>query len=322
MYKNLLKSLLVIILSFASTCSLAQASQPYRVLHVPIDGLSYQELTSVVDKASDAGFNTLIFQILNSVRFEKSIYVAKPSALTVDEFKKLVSYARGKHFEVVPEITLLAKQNLFPMSPKFLGYMYNKSTYSPEAPRIYEEMVFPLLDEVVHAIHPSAIHIGHDELDTKDIPPLPADLFLRDVIKINKHLKSLGVATWMWGDMLLSPAEFPEMHADVLNGKTAGYGSVLRKKIPRDVVICDWHYWDRQKNFPTLSAFKKDGFHVIGATFNQVDTLQNFSQYGLLHGADGMIATTWFFMGQKNWNTVGKIIKDSGQEFMKDFPDH
>jgi len=75
--------------------------------------------------------------------------------------------------------------------------------------------------------------------------------------------------------MLIAPDEFPTMSngGDInlgdINGSSLGYGQVLRRKIPKDIVICDWHYNIRgkQTDFPTLAAFKSDGFRVLGTTW-------------------------------------------------------
>lgn len=125
----------------------------------------------------------------------------------------------------------------------------------------------------------------------------------------------------MWGDMLISPDEFPEMLGRHLHGTLPGYGKAMREKLPKDIVICDWHYFDTQKDFPSLAAFKREGFRVLGATWKKDDTTANFSRYAAAHGADGMIATTWFHVQRKEWDIVDKIIDTSGKIFMKDFPD-
>jgi hypothetical protein len=57
--------------------------------------------------------------------------------------------------------------------------------------------------------------------------------------------------------MLLSPAEFPGMLARHLHGAD-GYVSI-RANIPRDIVIVDWHYADKQADFRRRRPFSRRG---------------------------------------------------------------
>ena len=208
--------------------------------------------------------------------------------------------------------------------------MFNAVTYDPRQEAVYK-LVFPLLDEIIALIHPRAIHIGHDEVmgwnkayAAKMLRPnehmLPDDLFLKDTLRVHDYLKAHGIETWMWGDMLISPEEFPGMLASELHGGS-GYGKALRNQLPRDIVICDWHYDDDQPDFPSLVAMSKEGFRVIGSTWKKPETIRNFSRYAARHGAYGMMATTWFHVQRKEWDVVERIIRESGDAFSKDFPD-
>lgn len=141
---------------------------------------------------------------------------------------------------------------------------------------------------------------------------LPAELFLQDVLRIHSYLKQLGVETWMWGDMLIAGEEVPKMQAKHWGGDAQGYGKALRVKIPKDIVICNWRYFDEQADFPSIDIFKQEGFRVLGATWNNSNTIRNFSKYAFEHGADGMIATTWSFSTEEEWKIAEKIITHSG----------
>lgn len=99
----------------------------------------------------------------------------------------------------------------------------------------------------------------------------PADLFLRDVIRIHDYLSGKSVDTWMWADMVLSPAEFPGAPTRYHHGIAAGYGKPLRDRLPRDIVMCDWHY-DEEGNFAIL---QREGFRVIGATWKREATTRD-----------------------------------------------
>ncbi len=308
--------------------------KPIRALHLVTRAVSPADVMKLVDIASKEKFNTIILGIAwrGSTKLKSMPWVDGSKAWSSKDLLAVVQYIREKNMQVVPELKLLSHANVL-FQKNFPNLMYNSKTYDPRKPEVYQK-VFPIIDEVIALLHPQAIHIGHDEvvgwskrhyvkgLLKSDERQLPANLFLKSVVYIHEHLHSKGVETWMWGDMLISQGEFPSMRkSGALHDLNESYGATLRKKIPRDILICDWHYNDKQRDFPTVSAFKNDGFRVLGATWKKEKTIQNFSYYAAHHGAEGMIATTWFHVQRKEWDIVNNIIKVSGKTFLKDFPD-
>lgn len=304
--------------------------QPVRAWHFVLNSLEMKQAYLLIDMARSAGFNTVVVQLTWGLELGTAPWMVKPDAWNLEQFLEWVDYARKQEMRVIPEIKLLTHQKKF-FQRSFPDLMFNKSTYDPQTKEVYTK-VFRLLDEIIVLLHPDAIHIGHDEVaghnkhsTKKHLKPgqkmLPADLFLQDVLKIHDYLKQRNIETWMWGDMLISPDEFPEMRQKTLHGSASGYGKSLRDKLPRDIVICDWHYVDKQSEFPSLAVFKKEGFRVLGSTWKREKTTRNFSRYAALHGADGMIVTTWFHVQRKEWDVVDRILKISGQAFSMDFPD-
>lgn len=323
--------------SFASTGTQSKI----RALHLTTVGITPEQTYSVIDRAKVRHFNTLILGIawrgstrLSSTPWTKPISYQWSKRELVD----VVKYARGKGLDIVLAVELLTHQEVF-FADAFPDLMYNSSTYDPRKSRVYE-IVFPLFDELIALIHPKAIHIGHDELAGywvrkglwhKEVGlrgaevGLPAELFLKDVQVIYSYLSKRGVETWMWGDMLISPEELPGMNSAAMNGATPGYGKVLRDRIPKNIVICDWHYWGGESEFRSLDVFRREGFRVLGATWRNNVTTNNFSAYAALHGAEGMVATTWAVLGADSENVVRTmdellgVIDFSGEAFARDF---
>lgn len=308
----------------------SQSIKPVRAVHFVLRTVSVDDAKHMADLAKKYGFNTLIFELGDAVQFSNFPGKFFENSLTKDELLMFVQYARELGLNVIPEINLLTHQE------KFFGksrpdLMFNLQTYDPRKPEVYG-IVYAYLDEVIALLHPAAILIGHDEVAghneaskkkflAEDEVMLPAELFLQDVNLLHTFLTKNGIETMMWGDMLVSPDEFPSINSRDLNGEAQGYGRVLRRALPKDVTICDWHYGGEQTEFSTLSAFKAEGFHVLGSTWKTIKTTNNFSRYAAAYGADGMIATTWFHVQRKEWDVVERIIRQSGEAFSKDFPD-
>jgi hypothetical protein len=100
-----------------------------------------------------------------------------------------------------------------------------------------------------------------------------------------------------------------------------GYGKALRDRIPREIVMCVWHYFDRQEEFETVGKLAKEGFREIGASWKRESTMKNLSLFASENGANGMIATTWYLVQREQWQEVEDIIHESGKSFRRYFPD-
>lgn len=302
----------------------ASAEATMRIMHFVLTGaVPLERARGFVNEAQAAGFTAVQVLLTDGVQFEHAPWKPLSNAWTKAEFLSWVAYARAHGLEVIPEIKLLTHQEKF-FQRHFPNLMFNSVSYDPRKEATYA-VVLPFLDELIQALHPRAIHIGHDEafgwtvgqvskwLKLGEVM-IPADLFLRDVIRIHDYLSGKSVDTWMWADMVLSPAEFPGAPTRYLHGIAAGYGKPLRDRLPRDIVMCDWHY-DEEGNVPSMAVMQGEGFRVIGATWKREATTRNFSRYALSRHAYGLMATTGLHVQQNDTELVNWIIQASGALF-------
>ena len=296
----------------------------YRILHIVLRAPPMESARNLVDTAKASGYNAIQFMLTDGVMLDNAPWTPKKRAWSKAQLLDWVAYVRSRGLEVIPEVKLLTHQEFF-FQPSHTELLFNAVTYDPRKEAVYTK-VLPLLDEIILSIRPSAIHIGHDEVigwnkahARKMLKPgerpLPADLFLQDVLRIHSYLKSRGVATWMWGDMLLTSEEFPSMLARHLHGGMPGYGKALRDQLPRDIVICDWHYFDQQRDFPSMSVLQAEGFKVIGSTWHDETTTRNFARYARANRAFGMMASTWYHIHADKADLVDRIVRSSGRFF-------
>jgi hypothetical protein len=301
-----------------------------RALHFVLRHVDVEKVYWMTDLASVSGFNAIQVLVTDGVRLDSAPWLALDDAWTKQEFMDWVAHAHGKGMQIVPEVKLLTHQErLFQNLHSDL--MYNKSTYDPRNDLTYK-VVFELLDEIIEIVQPHALHIGHDEVAGHSKKSrekwlhegegmLPADLYLQDVLRIHAYLQERRIETWLWSDMLVSRAEFPNMSDAPLHGSMPGYGKALRDRIPREIVMCVWHYFDRQEEFETVGKLAKEGFRVIGASWKRESTMKNLSLFASENGANGMIATTWYLVQREQWQEVEDIIHESGKSFRRYFPD-
>jgi hypothetical protein len=297
-----------------------------RAFHLVLkDGVSFKEAKEFLAKLRYGHYNTLVLMIVNWVKLDSmKELVTHKDAWSKEQFVEFVNYARGLGLEVVPEIKLLTHQEKL-LKDKYPDLMFNKSTYDPGKEEVYK-IIFHILDELISLIKPKAIHIGHDEVAghneksrqkwlNEGEKMLPAELFLKDILRIHNYLSKKNIEVWMWGDMLIRKEEFPQMFHKHLHGN-ANY-IAIRSKIPKDIVICDWHYFDKQKGFPSSKLFAELGHRVLGATWHKEDTIKNFSRYiaNLPKNGEGMIATSWYSVKNKGWGTIEEIAAKSSEAF-------
>lgn len=298
-----------------------------RALHFVLRNVTVAEARRLVVMARRAQMNTLLVQVADGLRLPSMADLARADAWSPQEWRAFAQYARENGLTLIPEIKALTHQEkLFARSRPDL--LYNAETYDPRNPAVYTR-VFAMIDDLIDATDPPAVHIGHDELAGATIhpntpreeqlpagqDPLPPALFLRDVQTLHTYLQGRGVETWMWGDMLVGPHEFPDMPSPALHAPPAY--AALRPALPDDIVICDWHYFGAQTDVPTARAFVEAGHEVLGATWKTKRTTERFSRAvaGLPRGGRGMIATTWFHVQRDEWRTVAGIVESSAAAF-------
>jgi len=295
-----------------------------RGVHLTLRSVTEPMIKRALDEASLAGMNLLAVQMADVFRLDSPAVQPRRDALSKQQLSRILAYARGSGFKIVPEVKLLSHQEKF-FKDRYPELMYNQRTYDPRIDKVYE-LAFEYLDEVIELFDPYAIHIGHDEIKgftrrqrRKIFKPgeqaLPPELFLQDVQRVYEYLEGRGVEVWMWGDMLVWPDEFPTMNPRHLHGNEAY--AAIRPGIPRGIVIVDWHYIDEQPEYPTLTTFVEEGFRVVGAAWKREQTIRNFSAYAAANpdGVEGMLATTWFHLRRREWETMERIIRISGNAF-------
>jgi hypothetical protein len=268
--------------------------------------------------------NTLILRVDYNYQYESHPELRDSSALSKNEVKKLVAVCRKNNIRIIPQVNLLGHQswagstgNLLKVYPEFdetplvkmpekyawpnADGLYCKS-YCPLHPDVHK-IVFALVDEICDVFETDAFHAGMDEVFYIGEAQCPrcsgrdkAELFAGEVLTIHDHLAEKGRKLWIWGDRLL-------------DGKTTGlgeweasYNNTYRAidMIPRDVIICDWHY-ERPDQTPVYFAMK--GLNVVTCPWNngesavlQVQDMIKFRTHSTPEMKEhfrGMLQTIW-----------------------------
>lgn len=228
--------------------------------------------------------NTLVLRVDYNFQYASRPNLADHDGLSQDDAARLAKTCRDHGITLIPQLNLLGHQSwanhtgrLLQAHPEFdetpwvkmpekyswpnPDRLYCKS-YCPRHPDVHA-VVFDLVDELCDAFEADALHAGMDEVFYIGEEKCPrcggrdkAELFAAEVTLIRDHLNERGRRLWMWGDRLL-------------DGKATGIGEWEASEngthgaidlIPKDVVICDWHY---ERPDPTAVYFAMKGFDVV-----------------------------------------------------------
>ncbi|MFW9879126.1 MAG: family 20 glycosylhydrolase [Candidatus Thorarchaeota archaeon] len=307
-----------------------------RAFHIPLVGVTHKDfIISLINKI-EGNFNMLIIQINNKLQYDSyneisssegesfnPIRYASPP-LSKKDMIEIVEYAKEKGISVVPEVKLFSHQEHF-FRKSHPELMFNEVTYNPRYTEVYK-YVFSIIDEIIQIFRPDYFHIGHDEVrefrrthpnNASRIPPYQD--FAYDINTIANYLNKKDIKTMIWGDMLLNPEHFDVKIKNSLHGDTRDYYKAI-KLIDKNVIIIDWHYRWAEDKFPTFDYFVKNGFKVLGSTWKDKITIDNFSTYVCSYRSEnalGMVATTWFHIHKKDLDIINEIINNSAKAFNK-----
>lgn len=228
--------------------------------------------------------NTLILRVDYNYAYESHPELRNESTLSKNDIKQLVNTCQQNKISIIPQINLLGHQSWGSKNEKLLQVypefdetphvkmpekyawpnpdgLYCKS-YCPLHPGVHK-VVFDLVDEICDVFETNAFHAGMDEVFYLGDEKCPrcggrdkAELFAGELRTIRDHLAQKNRRLWIWGDRLL-------------DGKTTGlgmweasYNNTHRAidMIPKDIMICDWHY-ERADKTPVYFAMK--GLDVV-----------------------------------------------------------
>ena len=127
-----------------------------------------------------------------------------------------------------------------------------------------------------------------------------AELFAKAVNDAYNHIvKKRGLEMLMWGDRLL-------------DGRATGYGLWEASMngthqavdlIPKDIIVCDWHYERKyplqptaRSTFPSVRFFADKGFRVLPTSFRDVQAVKTLIDQSLAVPSGkvlGHLCTIW-----------------------------
>jgi hypothetical protein len=272
-------------------------------------------LLAEIPSLAALGVNLLFAEIDYNYEYVSHPELRGPDPVSRETVKQMVGLCRRLGIRLVPEFQSLGHQSwgektfaLLQKYPQFDEtpgqFPGNKDIYCrswcplhPDLPGI----INALYDELLDVFEADALHVGMDEvflIGSEFCPRCqgrdPADLFAKAVQDAYDHIvKERGKEMFMWGDRLL-------------DGKATGYGEWEASengtqpavdRIPKDIIICDWHYELNPTNtYPSVPFFIEKGFRVLPTSFRNPAQVKALIDYSLKFPTDrmlGHVCTIW-----------------------------
>lgn len=247
------------------------------------------ELERALPRLSQRGVNLIILEVDYSFAFESHPELrAGDQVITRAGARRFAAVCRQHGIRLVPQFQSLGHQSwaqtTFPLLTRYPeldltpgAFPGNEGLYcrewDPTQPRV-NQLVFPLIDEIVAAFQADAVHIGMDEiflLGSEQSPSTrgsdPARVLARAINEFHDHFVKEGhLEMFMWGDRLIDGATCPYGEWESSMNGTAGAIDL----IPRDIIICDWHY-DPRPYYPSIPLFLDKGFRVLPSSWRDLE---------------------------------------------------
>ena len=214
--------------------------------------------------------------------------------LTAAQMKELDAYAKRYHVELIPIFETLGHWENILILPEYVRFGEFPGAHTVN---VSDEAVYTILDEMIGelsaAFSSPYFNIGADEswdvglgankdrVAASDLASVHAEHYKRLFAILKKHKKK----PMMYGDVILH-------HPTILD------------KIPRDVIIVDWHYGANDRYLST-ETFRNAGFPFVvspavwnftGPFPNYVNTVvnvQNLNRDGYSNGSRGILTSNW-----------------------------
>jgi hypothetical protein len=226
-------------------------------------------------------------------------------ALTKEEVKELVAYARNYFIDVIPAFQTLGHYENLLSQDEFLKYAEFPGAASLD---VSSDSTYVFLDNLlkeVTSLFPSEyFNMGADE--TYDVglgnsrrlveESSLAQVHLKHYLKVYDMLKKYGKKVMMYGDIILS-------HPEIL------------KDLPKDITIVDWHY-RADESYPSTEVFAKAGHpYLVSPSVwnypsnfpvneNAIPNIRYITESGLKNGAIGMINSNWGDYGAETYKEL------------------
>lgn len=272
------------------------------------------ELSNNVESLAEMGINTIFLEVDYHFDFKSHPELRQTSdVITKSAAQKFAKICKSYGIEIIPQFQSLGHQSWAENTWKLLtvypeldltpgAFPGNDSIYCREwdvmNPKV-NKIVFPLIDEIIEAFNAKGVHLGMDEVFLLGHPKSPSTKGLNPAYLYGKTIrefhnyftKKKGKQLYIWGDRLIDGAVYNYGAWEAsLNGTAPAIDS-----IPKDIVICDWHY-NPLHEYKSVDLFMQKGFRVLPSSWKDSEAAVKLIKYSYAKQDSlmlGHLFTTW-----------------------------
>ena len=253
---------------------------------------------------ADWGYNTILWHFTDdqgcALEIDSIKGISSSNAFSKKEMSNIIVHAEKYGIEIIPEIETLGHAGYIVRNPEYKHLL--ESQEGPDhftiCPSLHEtiDIMEKLFKEVAELFPSQYVHAGLDEAHFGLCPLCwlrmqksgnKNKLFSEYLKQMREIALSNGKKTMVWSDMILKNKEVAD-------------------DIPKDVVICDWHYTDIDNS--SVEFFTRKGFNVICCPASihggkiiypgesNIENIKAFSKIAHQYkgiGVIGMVNTVW-----------------------------
>ena len=204
-------------------------------------------LRSELKALAARGYNAIIWEVENNIRWETCPECVSPDAFTKAEFKDILAYSRSLGLEPIPLLQTIGHCEYVLKNERYKPFAEVPGRIDQYCPQNPEVVAFlrRWVDEYLDVFGPVRyFHLGADEAYTLgECPRCRAyaaehslsELYIDHINAMSRPLIEKGIRPAIWGDMVLH-------HSEALD------------KLSRKIVIFDWLY-DRYEGCGTVQVW-------------------------------------------------------------------
>ncbi|MDE3057202.1 MAG: family 20 glycosylhydrolase [Bacteroidota bacterium] len=215
-------------------------------------------------------------------------------ALTPQEVKELDVYAKKYCVDLIPTFETLGHWDNILSMPEYadLAEFPGAHTLNVSDPRVYT-MLRTMIGELAGAFSSPYFNMAADESWDVGLGANKERVAKSDLATVHaEHYKKLF-------EIIRSFGKKPMMYGDVILNNPG-----ILDKIPKDVIIVDWHY-GASFGYPSAKVFHDAGFSFVASPavwnftgpfpnfINSLANIQNFNRDGYENGSLGLLTSTW-----------------------------
>jgi len=204
------------------------------VLHLDFNTIQMKRETvvSVLRTAAECGYNAILWEIENKVKWRTCPVCVHPEAFSKEEFREILGEAKSLGLKSIPLLQTFghAEYILLKAHPEWREKSSDPACYCVSRPEV-RAFLRDMVREYLEVFGPvEEFHLGGDEVAALGTCPVCSkrnrmDLYAEHLLDVSADLRAKGVRPGIWCDMILSEKD-----------------ATQTAKIPRDFTVWHWDY--------------------------------------------------------------------------------